>query len=116
MKIRLKRKKILKRNIFDLLLFHLSKVQSENSNLVQRFRKYYLFFNFFKMLKLNYLIGYRENTLLKKAEVMIHFHQQNYLYWGFKSIKMNWLCNRFINKKLLKLKIKVFYGLKMMSH
>lgn len=116
MKIRLKRKKLLKRNIFDLLLFHLSKVQCENSNLVQRFRKYYLLFNFFKMLKLNYLIGYRENTLLKKAEVMIHFHQQNYLYWGFKSIKMNWLCNRFINKKLLKLKIKVFYGLKMMSH
>lgn len=116
MKIRLKRKKILKRNIFNLLLFHLSKVNCENNNLVQRFRKYYLCFNFFKMIKLNYLIGYREKTLLKKAEVMIHFQQQNYIYWGFKSIKMNWQCHRFINKKLLKLKIKVFYGLKMMSH
>lgn len=102
--------------IWRFLVRFTANSKRKNNKIITAFRRYFLLYNFFEMMKMNSLIVYRENKILAKIQKKIARMRKTYLYWAVYSLKLNMLCEKYIKMRKLKIKIKIFYALKMMSN
>ena len=109
------RTQILKAKLFKTLIINCRLNKINNDKIIRRFRKFFLLHNFFQMLKLHTLIVYRENKILTKVNEMFNIKVLRLKYKIFNLIKKNMLIEKFIKKREIKIKAKIFYAIKILS-
>ena len=113
-KINEMRNKIYKKKIFYFLKVFKYKNKKRELKISVKFRTYFLYYNFFLMMKKHTLIMKRENNILKGVQRLINENELDYKYWAFKSLYNNLLVENFVKQRNLRLKTKIFYLLKML--
>ena len=106
--------RIYKRKIFNFLRAYRFINKKRSLKISIKFRTYFLYYHFFRMLKLHTKIMKRENKIVKGVQNLINEHRLDYKYWAFQSLYNNLKVERFIKEKNLRLKTKIFYLLKML--
>ena len=113
-KINEMRNKFLKKKIFIFLKIFLYKNKKRENKIATKFRTYFLYYNFFLMIKKHNYIIKREKKIINGVQRLINENELDYKYWAFKSIYNNFLVENFIKQRNLRLKTKIFYLLKML--
>ena len=108
------RNKICKRKIFIFLKIYKNKSKKRELKISIKFRTYFLYYNFFLMLKKHTKIMKRENNIIQGVQRLITENELDYKYWAFKSLYNNLLVENFVKQRNLRLKTKIFYLLKML--
>ena len=106
--------RIYKKKIFVFLKLFKSKNKKRELKISIKFRTYFLYYNFFLMMKKHTQIMKRENHIIKGVQRLINENELDYKYWAFKSLYNNLLVENFIKQRNLRLKTKIFYLLKML--
>ena len=113
-KINETRNKNLTKKIFIFLKIYTYKNKKRQMKIATKFRTYFLYYNFFIMMKkYNYIIK-REKKIINGVQRLINENELDYKYWAFKSIYNNFLVENFIKQRNLRMKTKIFYLLKML--
>ena len=113
-KINEMRNKIYKKKIFIFLKIFRYKNKKREMKITIKFRTYFLYYNFFIMMKKHTQIMKRENHIIKGVQKLITENELDYKYWAFKSLYNNFLVENFVKQRNLRLKTKIFYLLKML--
>ena len=108
------RNKIYKKRIFNFLKIFCCKNKKRELKISIKFRTYFLYYNFFLMIKTHTQIMKRENKIIQGVQRLINENELDYKYWAFKSLYNNLLVENFIKQRNLRLKTKIFYLLKML--
>ena len=114
MKVKDMRNKNYKKKIFNFLRVYRFINKKRNLKISIKFRTYFLYYYFFKMLKKHTKIMKRENNIIKGVQRLINENELDYKYWAFQSLYNNLKVAKFIKQKNLRLKTKIFYLLKML--
>ena len=115
MRVQSIRKKYLKRRILHYLFISVYRININDNERADKFRRLYLCYNCFNMLKVNYLISYRENKILEKAHEMIIKRRRRLLFLSMLGLYKNKEINLFVRRRELRIITKVFYALKMLT-
>ena len=115
MRVQSIRKKYLKRSILHYLFVSVYKINIANYERADKFRRLYLCYNCVNMLKVNYLISYREKKILEKAQMMIMKRRRKLLFLSMLGLYKNKEINLFVRRRQLRIITKVFYALKMLT-
>ena len=113
-KINEMRNKIYKKKFFLFLKIFKNKNKKRELIIPIKFRTYFLYYNFFIMMKKHTQIMKRENNIIKGVKRLINENELDYKYWAFKSLYNNLLVENFVKQRNLRLKTKMFYLLKML--
>ena len=113
-KINEMRNKNYKKKIFLFLKIFKNKNKKRELIIPIKFRTYFLYYNFFIMMKKHTQIMKRENHIIKGVQKLITENELDYKYWAFKSLYNNFLVENFVKQRNLRLKTKIFYLLKML--
>ena len=108
------RNNILKKKIFIFLKIYMYKNKKREMKISSKFRTYFLYYNFFLMIKKHTYIMRREKKIINGVQKLINENELDYKYWAFKSIYNNFLVENFVKQRNLRLKTKIFYLLKML--
>ena len=106
--------KIYKKKIFNFLKVFCYKNKKRELKISIKFRTYFLYYNFFLMMKTHTQIMKREKKIIQGVQRLINENELDYKYWAFKSLYNNLMVENFIKQRNLRLKTKMFYLLKML--
>jgi hypothetical protein len=106
---------LLKKKIFRLLLKFTVQSKKSNKIIIQRFRKYMMYYEVFNVLKMNMLIAYRENKIIKGVQKILKKKRKKFLNVLWTCLINNVKVERFKRIRNMKLVVKVFTALKMMT-